>query len=124
MNDEHVPLAICKFLEDHIESVAQLEALVLMQNAPSTKWTAAAMSKRLFLAEDEVAAVLAHLHEHRLIQGQSDGYWFDPTPEDLASTVLLLIEQYRTHLIPITRLIHSKPHRIQQFANAFKFRKD
>jgi hypothetical protein len=35
-----------------------------------------------------------------------------------------LAESYAKQLIPITNLIHGKPRRIRQFADAFKFRKD
>jgi hypothetical protein len=31
---------------------------------------------------------------------------------------------YSRHLIPVTNMIHGKPGRIRQFAEAFKFRKD
>jgi len=34
-------------------------------------------------------------------------------------------EAYAKHLVPVTNLIHSKPKpRIQEFADAFRFRKD
>ena len=35
-----------------------------------------------------------------------------------------LADSYAKQLIPITNMIHSKPRRIRQFADAFKFRKD
>ena len=38
--------------------------------------------------------------------------------------VALLAEHYKRHLIPITNLIHAKPRRIRQFADAFKLKKD
>ena len=38
--------------------------------------------------------------------------------------VELLAEHYKRHLIPITNLIHAKPRRIRQFADAFKLKKD
>jgi hypothetical protein len=35
-----------------------------------------------------------------------------------------LADVYARHLIPVTNLIHSKPRRIREFADAFKLRKD
>lgn len=35
-----------------------------------------------------------------------------------------LVGLYGRLLIPITNLVHAKPRRIRQFADAFRFRKD
>ncbi len=35
-----------------------------------------------------------------------------------------LASVYSRHLIPVTNMIHAKPRRIREFADAFKFRKD
>jgi hypothetical protein len=53
-----------------------------------------------------------------------DGYRLDPQSDGLLHAISLLTDHYRTHLIPITNLIHAKPRRIQQFADAFKLKKD
>lgn len=125
MDDEPLPSDVRRLIEEHIDSVAQLEALVLMKNNNCADWTAATIAKRLYIAEDEAAKVLSHLCDRKLIQiGADGGYRFAPEPEGVARTSSLLVEHHTTHLIPITRLIHTKPHRIQQFANAFKFRKE
>ena len=47
-----------------------------------------------------------------------------PAGDMEAKLVARLSEVYRRHLIPITNLIHSKPRRIREFAEAFKLRKD
>lgn len=121
MSDEPIPEEVCKVLEDYIDSVAQLEALVLMRSS-STRWSAVSIAERLYVTEQEAERVLAHLHAHNLICFDESGYWFEPTDASLSRAASLLAQLYRTHLIPITRLIHSKPHRIQQFANAFKIK--
>ena len=51
-------------------------------------------------------------------------YRFSPASDDLSRVVELLAEYYKRHLIPITNLIHSKPRRIRQFADAFKLKRE
>lgn len=125
MDDDRLPPEVRTLIDEHIDSVAHLEALVLMKNNSQSEWTAATIAQRLYVADDDAAKILSHLCDRMLIQVKADGsYLFAPEPERLAKAALLLVDLYTTHLIPLTRLIHAKPHRIQQFANAFKFRKD
>jgi hypothetical protein len=44
-------------------------------------------------------------------------------PEE-ARMVDRLADAYAKHLIPVTNMIHAKPRRIREFADAFRFRKD
>lgn len=122
MND--LPEELCKLLEDHIDSVAQLEALLLLLNSPDVVWNPQTAAKRLYIAEYEANSVLAHLTAHNLIRQDPEGYRYQPNSEELEKAISLLAVQYRTHLIQITKLIHSKPRAIQSFADAFKLKKD
>ncbi len=54
----------------------------------------------------------------------NESYRFDTSDPERFQLVARLSEVYRRHLIPITNLIHSKPRRIREFADAFKLRKD
>ena len=59
----------------------------------------------------------------RLLQGPS-AYRFAPAPE-LASIVEQLATFYRSHLVEVTDVIHSRTARkAHQFADAFRLRKD
>jgi hypothetical protein len=124
MPDGVLPAELRGFLEDHIDSIAQLEALLLLRNAPDVLWDLQDMAKRLYVGEAESLAILAHLTAHGLIRRDGDGYRLDPQSDGLLHAISLLTDHYRTHLIPITNLIHAKPRRIQQFADAFKLKKD
>lgn len=64
------------------------------------------LSEALFLAHDDGA------------------FWFDCKDAELDGRVGRLEALYRTHLIPITNMIHAKPRRIREFADAFRFRKE
>ena len=51
-------------------------------------------------------------------------YRFGCETTELRDLVDRLAEAYAQQLIPVTNMIHTKPRRIRQFAEAFKFRKD
>jgi hypothetical protein len=124
MPDDVLPAALRGFLEDHIDSIGQLEALLLLRDARGVAWDPQTTAKRLYVGEQEALDVLTHLTAHRLINRVGNRYRFDPQSDELLRAVDLLADYYRTHLIPITNLIHAKPRRIQQFADAFKLKKD
>jgi len=51
-------------------------------------------------------------------------YRYECATEELRSAVDRVSIAYSRHLIPITNMIHAKPRRIRQFAEAFRIRKD
>jgi hypothetical protein len=123
MSDQ-LPAELQEFLARHIDSIAQLEALLLLRSRPLVDWDAQNTAKRLYIAEREASETLTHLAAQGLLSADSGGYRFAPQNQELLAMADLLAESYRRHLIPITNLIHAKPRRIRQFADAFKLKKD
>jgi hypothetical protein len=124
MADELIPGNVRDFILRHIDSVAQLEALLLLRGNPDEIWDIARMAKRLYANEQEIADVLARLCEHGLAAVSEGGYGYDCKITETQEVVDRLAEVYSRHLIPITNMIHAKPRRIREFADAFKLRKD
>lgn len=123
MPEDTVAADLRAFIARYIDSVAELEALLLLRNSPDQKWTLKAIAKRLYTSETETAAALSRLCSDGMANCRDDLYQYDCAPA-LATTVDRLAEAYRQQLIPITHLIHSKPRRIREFADAFKLKKD
>jgi hypothetical protein len=119
-----LPGELRDFLARHIDSISHLEALLLLRSASDAAWDAHATAQRLYVGAQEASEVLAHLAAHGLLSGDASGYRFDPASPDLREMADLLAEHYKHHLIPITNLIHAKPRRIRQFADAFKLKKE
>ena len=46
-----VPLEVQQFVLDRIGSIAQLEALLMMRNAPDTWWASSSLAERLYISE-------------------------------------------------------------------------
>lgn len=123
MADDVIPDDVRDFILRHIDSIAQLEALLLLRANKSERWDVARIAARLYVGEDEIRDMLTQLCSNGFLSCKDDVFHYDCAPA-LQPTVDRLAEVYRRHLIPVTNAIHSKPRRIREFANAFKFRKD
>jgi hypothetical protein len=123
MADE-VPEDIRDFIARYIDSIAQLEALLLLRGEPGTVWRAACVARRLYTTEHDAAEVLSRLCEDGLISCRDGIYRYGDLDSERSTLVERLAEIYSRQLIPVTNMIHAKPRRIRQFADAFKFRKD
>lgn len=123
MPDDPIPEDIREYITRHVDSIAQLEALLLLRSQPGESWDLLKLARRLYISEPEVSHALAHLIEARVVTFNDGVFTYDPAPE-VRDLVERVAETYRRHLIPVTDLIHSKPSRIHQFADAFKFRRD
>jgi hypothetical protein len=123
MVDDVIPDDVRDFILRHIDSVAQLEALLLLRANSNENWDTARAAARLYTSEEQIKAVLAQLCEDGLLSHKDDVYRYESSPA-AKTTVDRLADVYRRHLIPVTNVIHTKPRRIREFANAFKFRKD
>jgi hypothetical protein len=116
--DDPVSAALRAFLLEHVDSVAQLEALLLLRRVgkPLSTGTVAAA---LYVPEPVASAELATLQARGLVAAEPGGWQFIAHP-----MVDLLAETYARALIPVTNIVHGNPLRLRRFADAFKFRKD
>lgn len=128
MAEPLIPDPIAQFVLDKIDSVAQLEALLLLRNNRETDWSVGALAARLYIHEDQTAQVLAVLQAQGFVVSKGTDrplYRYEPASQELHAILERLAEIYAKHLVPVTNLIHSKPKpRIQEFADAFRLRKD
>ena len=127
MTEEPIPDDIRQFILRSIDSIAQLEALLLLRTSPQETWDIHAIARRLYITEQETSVLLTGLYEQGLIApgGESGQYAYQPASADLTRMVDEVAEVYAKHLVPVTNLIHTKPRtRIQEFADAFRLRKD
>jgi hypothetical protein len=123
MVDDGIPAELRDFIAKSIDSVGQLEALLLLRDNPGKTWDVAQLAKRLYVNEAEAAAIFAHLIEQGFVIEQDGSYRYDGEGKQTA-VIDRLAEAYARQLIPITNLIHTKPRRIRAFADAFKIKRD
>ena len=128
MAEHIIPEDIAQFILEKIESVAQLEALLLFRGNKEKGWSVKALASRLYISEEQTAQLLLVLSAQGFVSANPEepsAYRYQPGSAELHEKLERLAEFYSKHLVPITNLIHSKPKpKIQQFADAFRLRKD
>jgi len=126
MDEDPIPEDVRRFVLTSVPSVPFVEALLIFREARGNSVTIELVARRLYLSEKVAAEIVEQLRSARIIERTEGvgGHRFAPVPE-FEATVESLADFYRTHLVDITNLIHSKGRRMaQQFADAFKLRKD
>jgi len=128
MSEDIIPEDARQFFLNSVDSIAQWEGVLLLRLAPDQSLSASELAARLYIGEDETANLLAKLVDNGIVERLDTApptYRYGPQSEDLAALISKCAELYRQYLIPVTRIIHSAPRsRVQEFANAFRIRKD
>jgi hypothetical protein len=123
-----IPDTIRRFILTSINSVPYLEAMLLLRSAPDQWWDGKKVAQRLYMPEKAAEALLDELHAAGILAVADDGsrsYRYSPTTDELRQIIDELADTYARHLVEVTHLIHSKTSKkAQQFADAFKLRKD
>ena len=123
MVSETIPDEVREFVQKHVDSIAQLEALLLLRRESSTTWDAPTVAKRLYIPDHDAAEVLGELLARGFLR--CDGKIFQyQCPAEMDTLVGNVADVYARQLIPMTHLIHNKSIRIREFADAFKLRKE
>jgi hypothetical protein len=124
MAADPIPDDVREFIQKHIDSIAQLEALLLLRGSPEIGWDAAKVAARLYTSEQESAAMLARLSADGFLTVDSGIYRYACHCNGQHRLVDRLAALYARELIPVTNLVHAKPRRIREFADAFKLTKE
>lgn len=128
MTEGDIPLEVRRFLREYIDSLVQLEVLLLLQSRPDSESTVDEVNRELNIGIELVRKQLADLHERGLIalaQDADEKYRYDPETTELAAAVTALAKCYKERRVSVTSFLYSRPlDDVRQFADAFKIRKD
>lgn len=123
-----IPDEVRDFILTSIDSIAQLEALLLLRDHPRQKWACKTIAERIYISEPQAAALLAKLMARGFIVAEGTDptdFYYQPKSEDLARSIDQLAAVYSKYLVPVTNLVHQKSRRaIVEMADAFKLKKD
>ena len=90
-----VPLEVQHFVLARVNSIAQLEALIMMRNAPDTWWPSSTLAERLYIGERACRAELDALNDHGLLQAKQEDigwrYRYSPSGGELRELVDRLV---------------------------------
>ncbi len=127
MDNAAIPEDLRRFVLTSIPSVPFLEALLLMRTDPRQPWSRDSLARRLYVRDKVAEELLDDLCRAGVAAPvpETDAYCYRPREDALRDLIDRLAELYATHLVEVTHLIHSSLDRkAQQFADAFKWRKD
>jgi hypothetical protein len=111
------------FIMRHIQSVEQLEVLLLLRAAPDKEWTPDDVARALVSQRESAERWLLDLTGRGLLT-HTGGFRFAPGATD-ARVVDGLAEAYAKRRVTVVGLIFSKPSEaVQSFADAFRLRRD
>jgi DNA-binding MarR family transcriptional regulator len=122
------PAEIEQFIGQHIESLAQLETLLLLRREPGRSWSGSDLSRQLYVTPDVCTGIITDLERRGfvlrdassrdLVRYRSTGATVDQLIDQLASL-------YQQRRVAVITQIYSKPVRkVQTFADAFRIRKE
>ena len=121
-----LPEDVHRFILSRIESVEQLEVLLLMHRTPETGWTPEAIARELYSTPSSVRGRLDALVRQELVSpaGNPSIFHYQPKTQSLAATVERIAECYRLRRVAVITLIASKPlENVRAFSDAFRLRK-
>ena len=126
MSREPIPEDLRRFLLTSVPSVPFIEAMLVLRAQPSEPLALSAIAKRLYIPEKTAAEIAQQLIDVGVARRDEQAAMrFAPATAELQAMLDMLASFYRSHLVDVTDLIHSKTaRRAQQFADAFKWRKE
>jgi hypothetical protein len=127
MSPEEIPDDVFAFIEQRIDSVPQLEALLLLWGDPTRAWSTPELAARIYVELDVAARVLEALERRQLARVSpepGERYVYDPAWDASGKQMTRIAEAYRRHVVLIATFIHSGASpAVREFARAFDFKK-
>ena len=126
MTHQELPADVRRFVLTSIPSVPYLEAVLLLRGEPQEAWEVTDFARRLYVSDRTAADLVQQLRDGGVAEtaGESGGIRYAPAAE-LKERLDALAHWYTVDLVTITQLIHSRiDRRAQQFADAFRIRKE
>jgi DNA-binding MarR family transcriptional regulator len=118
---------VSRLLAEHIDSVEQLEILLLLRGAPERAWSATEVADALYTHPDSAGRRLDALGTSGLLArnaGDERRWCYRPRTEKLDAAVSDLAATYAERRVAVITLIASRPmDNVRAFSEAFRLRK-
>lgn len=128
MAEADIPDEVKRFLAEYIDSLFQLEVLLLLQARPEVSWTAEQVDRETRIGLESVKALLAGFAQIGFLsvsKGPDLSYRYQPATDELDQVIKLVATAYKERRVKVTSFIYSSPlDKIRSFAEAFRIRKD
>lgn len=119
-----VPAEVRRFIAAEIESVGQLEVLLLLRGVADKDWTAEEVARALVMQRPAVAAWLEQMATRGLLHAADDRYRFAPPSAEVERAIDRLAESYARYRVAVIEAIFSRPSEgVTRFPDAFRIRR-
>lgn len=123
-----LPIEVEEFVFNYIDSVEQLEILLLLSSSPEKVWSSEEVNQRIKSSESSVVQRLEKLASQGLVavaQPNPARYQYRAATSELSAAVEALAVAYKERRLKVLQCIFSKPlSSLRIFADSFKIRKD
>lgn len=127
MNAPEIPERVLRFIADKIDTVPELETLLLLWQDAKKPWDASEIAARVYVPDETASLILRSLHHRQLAtqDAQSGAYRYSADWDTGGTLMTEVATVYRRHLIHISTFIHSRASRsVRDFARAFNLKRD
>lgn len=124
--NDPLPVELRQFIAQYIESLAQLEALLLMRRESHRELEPAELARTLYISDDMCRGMFIELERRGFVARHAGGERYRYACADAALDKLLgqLAEYYQDRRVAVITEIYSNPSKkVQTFADAFRLRK-
>ncbi|NJO12393.1 MAG: hypothetical protein HC872_01760 [Gammaproteobacteria bacterium] len=127
MTAPDIPQQVLQFIAEQIDTVPQLECLLLLQQYDHHAWGPDEVAARIYISRETAQGILDVLVRRRLAaaEGTPPRYRFSAGDAAKRELIAEVAATYQRHLVPIATFIHSKASAsVREFARAFDLKKD
>jgi hypothetical protein len=125
---ERLPAAVETFLRNYIDTLQQIELLMLLMKSPDRWWDAPAVAKAIGTDPTSARVDLERLGSRNLLAisiSSEVRYRFQPGTASLQAATDAFQDALRTHGLDVFRFVSDTPRRaMRDFADAFRIRRD
>jgi hypothetical protein len=119
-----IPDSVKRLIAKRIETVSELEAILLLRDRRDRAWTLAEIGERLYVSTTAAAHLLEKLADNGFLKTREGRYLY-AADADVDEAVAGLAIAYSHHVVAITNLIHANSaSRVRELADACASRKE
>lgn len=122
------PAEIEQFIAQHVESLAQLEMLLLVRQESARSWSCFDLARQLYITPDVCTGIIADLERRGFVlrdAADSNLFRYRSGRADIDQIIDQLSDLYQQRRVAVITMIYSKPvKKVQTFADAFRLRRE
>lgn len=128
MQSPDIPEHVLRFIAEEIDTVPQLEAVLLLWENQDRGWECDEVAARIYVGPEVCTGILQTLQRRNLLTVETSTpprYRYNPAWDEAGERMAQIAQAYRRHLVQIATAIHSKaPLSVREFARAFDLKKE